>query len=236
MKPVLLALGMLTATVLPIAIGEPPAAKPTGRITGTIHYTGVVPPPKKIVTGDGAVILHHDLIVDQKTKGLRDVVAVLEDAPAQPELTGVKPVVIDQREMQFMPRVAAVQHGRPVRFDNSDMFNHGVSVASAVKANNLNQIAGPGKPIEWTFEPEKKPLMVGCPLHGNMRAWIFVVPHPWFAITDAKGTFAIDKVPPGKYTLLLTHADTNRREQKVVEVQAGEETQVAIEWKEKPKK
>lgn len=233
MKPALLVLGAFAAATFSVAPEDPPAAKPTGRITGTVRYTGAVPPPKKLITGDGAVILHHDLVVDPKSKGLRDVVAVLEDAPAQPKLTAAKPVVIDQREMQFLPRVAAVQHGRPVRFDNSDMFNHGVSVSSAVKANNLNQIAGPGKPIEWTFEPEKKPLMIGCPLHGTMRAWLFVFEHPWFAITDAKGTFTIDKIPPGKYSLLLTHADGNRREQKPVGIKAGEETKVIIEWKEK---
>ncbi len=227
---------LLVAACLSFAAGQEPGPEPTGRITGTIRYTGTVPPPKKIITGDGAVILHHDLIVDAKSRGLRDVVAVLEDAPARPKLTGAKPVVIDQREMQFFPRIAAVQYGRPVRFDNSDMFNHGVSVASEVKANNVNQIAGPGMPVECTFEPEKKPLMVGCPLHGNMRAWLFIVPHPWFAISDAKGRFTIDKIPPGEYTLLLTHADTNFRERKKVAVAAGEETKVAVEWKDKPKK
>lgn len=227
---------LLAAACLSLAAAQPASPEPTGRIIGTIRYTGDVPPPKRIITGDGAVILHHDLVVDPKSRGLRDVVAVLEDAPAQPKLTGPKPFVIDQREMQFFPRVAAVQHGRPIRFDNSDMFNHGVSVASEVKGNNVNQIAGPGTPVECTFEPEKKPLMVGCPLHGNMRAWLFVVPHPWFAISDAKGRFTIDKVPPGKYTLLLNHADTNFRERKKVAVAAGKETRVVMEWKEKPKK
>ena len=230
------AVALLAGACLSLAAGQPSGPESTGRITGTIRYAGTVPPPKKIITGDGAVILHHDLVVDPKTRGLRDVVAVLEDAPAQPKLTGAKPFVIDQREMQFLPRIAAVQHGRPVRFDNSDMFNHGVSVASEVKANNVSQIAGPGMPVEFTFEPEKKPLMVGCPLHGNMRAWLFVVPHPWFAISDANGRFTIDKVPPGKYTLLLTHADTNHREQKRVAVESGKETTVVMEWKGKPKK
>jgi plastocyanin len=230
------AVALLVAVCLSFAAGQEPGPKPTGRVTGTIRYTGTVPPPNKIVTGDGAVILHHDLVVDPKTRGLRDVVAILEDAPAQPKLAGAKPVVIDQREMQFFPRIAAVQHGRTVRFDNSDMFNHGVSVASEIKANNVSQIAGPGMPVEFTFEHEKKPLMVGCPLHGNMRAWLFVVPHPWFAISDAEGRFTIDKIPPGKYTLLLTHADTGRRDQKKVVVAAGEETKVVMEWREKPKK
>jgi plastocyanin len=206
----------------------PPAD--TGTIMGTVRFTGTVPPPKKVMVSDGSTIEHRDLVVDPQTKGLRDVMALLEDAPAQPRVKDAKPVLVDQRDWVFIPRVVGVQHGQPVRFDNSDSVNHSVMAISTVKANQFNSVAGPGTPIVHVFEPQKPPVVIGCSLHPWMRAWVYVVPHPWFAVTDEQGRFRIAGVPPGKYTLLLAHPDTNRREQRTVEVRVGQTTAVTIEW------
>src|SRR5262249_17307663 len=86
----------------------------TGTISGNVRYTGELPPVKKILTTDGATILHHDLVVDAKTKGLCFVLATL-DATAQPKLKKAKPVLVDQRDMVFLPRVVAVRASGPLR-------------------------------------------------------------------------------------------------------------------------
>jgi plastocyanin len=197
-----------------------------------------VPPPRQIVTGDGAMYDHYDLVVDAKSKGLRYVIVSLEDAPPQPALDeGATPVVMDQKDMQFIPRVLAVQHGRPVRFDNSDPFNHNVCTATKVKENELNVFVTARDPVTKSFVAEKAPIRIGCVLHGTMEAWIYVAPHPWIAITDEKGAFTLKNVPPGKYTLWLKQQDTGLQERKQIEVRAGEKTEVAVEWKEsKPKR
>ena len=63
-----------------------------------------------------------------------------------------------------------------------------------------------------------------------MRAWVYIVNHPWFAITDDAGTFRIAAVPPGKYTLLLTHPDTGLQERRMVTVESGRTATVTVEW------
>ncbi len=103
--------------------------------------------------------------------------------------------------------------------------------SSVVAKNQFNLIAGPNQPIEHVFELQKRPVVVGCSLHDWMRAWVYVVPHPWFAVSDQAGTFKIDGVSPGKHTLVLHHADTNRREERTIEVQAGKTANVTAEWK-----
>ena len=50
----------------------------TGTIAGTIRYVGVVPPSQRITLTDGQVTLHNDIVVDAKTKGLRDVALTLD--------------------------------------------------------------------------------------------------------------------------------------------------------------
>lgn len=213
-------------------------AEKTGTVEGVVRFTGDVPPPRQIATGDGGMYDHYDLVVGAKTKGLRFVIVALEDAPPQPKLGDADtPVVIDQKNMQFIPRVIAVQHGRPVRFDNSDMFNHSVSITTKVKENELNVFVSAREPVTKSFVAEKAPLRVGCALHGSMEAWIYVAPHPWIAITDEKGSFLLKDVPPGKYTLWLKQQDTGLQDRRPIEVRAGEKTEVAVEWKEpKPKR
>jgi len=36
-------------------------------------------------------------------------------------------------------------------------------------------------------------------------SWVVVAAHPYFAITDERGHFALDEVPPGSYTLVVWH-------------------------------
>jgi plastocyanin len=214
-----------------VALGTPAASdeKP-GSIAGVVRYTGTVPPPEKILTNDGT-LLHNDLVVDPKTRGLRYVVAVLENAPAQPKVTKAKPVLVDQREMVFVPRVVAVQHGQAVSFDNSDTCNHSVMASSTVEANQFNLFVQQGKPYEHVFEPQRRPVQIGCSLHAWMRAWVYVLPHPWFAVSDEHGRFQVKDIPPGKYTLWLRHPDTGRQERREVGVRAGKVLDLTIEWR-----
>lgn len=210
----------------------------TGAVQGVVRFTGEVPPARQIVTGDGATFDHFDLVVDAKTKGLRWVIVALEDAPAQPMLGEADtPVVIDQKNMQFIPRVVAVQHGRPIRFENSDQFNHNVNTGTRVKENELNVFVTAREPVTKSFVAEKAPIRIGCVLHGSMEAWVYVAKHPWVAVTDEAGAFVLKDVPPGKYTLWLKQQDTGLQERKQIEVRAEQKTAVAVEWKEpKPKR
>jgi plastocyanin len=220
-----------------LAAGVAADQEKAGTVRGVVRFTGERPPARQLPTGDGRIIEHHDLVVDVKTKGLRWVVAALEDAPAQPKLTGGEPVVIDQKDMLFVPRVVAVQHGRPVRFDNSDQFNHSVTILSTVKENELNVFVSAAEPVTKAFAAEKAPLRVGCALHASMTAWVYVAPHPWVAVTDERGAFTLKDVPPGKYTLWLKHPDAGLEERRPVEVRAGRTAEVEVEWKEaKPRR
>jgi plastocyanin len=209
-----------------------PAAEPTGQVRGTVRYTGKLPEPRIILTTEGGTIRHQDLVVHPQTRGLRYVFTTLEDAPAQPKVAKAEPVVMDQRDMLFVPRVVAVQHGQAVRFENSDAPNHSVRANSTVPANQLNSFISQGRPLDYVFEPQKAPVLIDCSLHEWMKAWVYVVPHPWFAVTDARGTFRLDRVPPGRYTLLLRHADTGRQERRPITVKAGQTTELTVEWKE----
>jgi plastocyanin len=209
----------------------PPAA--TGTIEGVVRFTGKLPPPKKLQTMDGS-ILHHDLVVEKKTKGLRDVAVSLLGIGAAPRVTKREPAYVDQKELLFVPRVVAVQLGQAVRFDNSDTCNHSVQANSSVKSNQFNVFVTPGQPLDHVFEAQKHPVAITCSLHGWMKAYVYVFDHPFFDVTGEKGTFRIANVRPGKHILWLRHADTGLNEKREVEVRASRTTRVEVEWKKAP--
>lgn len=202
-----------------------------GSVAGRVRFTGQVPPPRKVFTTDGRTLLQSDLEVDVKSKGLKSVIVTIEDAAAQPKLKKAPAALIDQRDMIFLPRVVAVQHGQAVRFENNDLCNHGVMAISKLPANQFNLFVTSSQPYEHVFEPQKNPIPIGCALHPWMRAWVHVASHPWFAVTDKDGKFNIDRVPAGKHTLHFRHPDTGLRLQKTVEVPAGKTAMVDAEWR-----
>ncbi|MBM3992835.1 MAG: hypothetical protein FJ303_01565 [Planctomycetes bacterium] len=219
---------MLNIVIAALLAAQAPA---TGTIAGTVRYVGVVPPDERVTLTDGQVILHNDVVVHPKSKGLRHVAVVLDWKTKVPADANAKPVLIDQRDLQFLPRVVTVQEGVKVRFENNDAFNHGVSAESIHPENTFNLTTPAGQPYEHKFKAQKNPIPIGCSLHRWMRAYVFVAPHPYHAVTSADGKFMIERVPPGKHTLLLVHPDTNYRDTITIEVRAGMTTDAAVEWK-----
>ena len=131
---------------------------------------------------------------------LRHVVVFLKNAPA----LATEPTVVEirQRDENFIPRVVAVPVGSEVQFPNDDPIYHNVFSLSRVKTFNLGRFPrGESKSVRVT-----KPgvVKVFCEIHSHMSAVIRVFDHPWFTVPSDDGTFAIDNVPPGDHTLVVT--------------------------------
>lgn len=130
------------------------------------------------------------------------------------------PAVLDQKGCLYAPRVLGVQVGQPVEFRNGDPVNHNCrGLPFDNKGFNFNQL--PGASDRRTFgKPEIFNLR--CDYHPWMSAWIGVFDHPYYAVTDAEGRFAIKGLPPGRYTLEAWH---ERLKAPAVEITvAGKET------------
>ena len=57
-----------------------------------------------------------------------------------------------------------------------------------------------GRTIQITFKiPET--IRIECDLHTWMGAWVVVASHPFYTVTNERGAFILDNVPPGPYTL-----------------------------------
>ena len=111
---------------------------------------------------------------------------------------------VDQKNMQFNPHVLAVLEGTTVDFLNSDALLHNVFSPDAC-ADRFNLGTWPqGQVKSFTF---KKECVAGllCKVHPEMEGFIAVLPTPYFAVTQADGSYDIKGVPDGAYTVKVWH-------------------------------
>jgi plastocyanin len=107
------------------------------------------------------------------------------------------PTVIDQRNLAFAPRVAAVQAGTTVRFPNRDRVIHNVfSTHESTKFDLGFYPVGAVK--DWKFDRAGL-SRIFCSIHPQMTAYVMVLDTPYFAQSDTRGQFVIRDVPPGTY-------------------------------------
>jgi plastocyanin len=107
-------------------------------------------------------------------------------------------VVLDQRNLSFLPHVLAVQVGTVVEFPNNDKVFHNVFSFRDGKKFDLGMYPkGTAKRIVFD-QPGLSRLF--CNIHPNMAAYVMAVDTPYFAVSDDKGAFTVAGVPPGTYT------------------------------------
>jgi hypothetical protein len=69
-----------------------------------------------------------------------------------------------------------------------------------------------------------------CGMHEFMQNWAYVVENPYYAISGSDGSFQIDQIPSGSYTVTAWHAHMKIAEQKVT-VAMGKVSPVNFEFK-----
>ena len=194
---------------------EPTTAEliPGGRIEGRIRLSGKPPGNRVIRMGldpkckdlrEGETVI-QEAAMTSADGGLGNVfVRLLDEFPETP--VPAEPVVIDQRGCIFTPRVVGARVGQALEIRNSDPLLHTVRALSATTNDfNLSQ-ALQGMVSTVQLEPEGgEMLRIKCDVHRWMTEYIGVVEHPYFAVSDLSGGFAIDGVPPGNRTLQAWH-------------------------------
>ncbi|MGE3311079.1 MAG: hypothetical protein AB7O66_14010 [Limisphaerales bacterium] len=159
--------------------------------------------------------------------GLADVFVYLKEAPAKP--ASAKPAMLDQKGCEYVPYILGLQVGQKLLVRNSDPVLHNVHATPKInKEFNLAQMAG-GKDIERSFDQAEVMVRFKCDVHPWMFAYVGVVPHPYFAVTDKDGKFKIEGVPAGKYSLVTFHRKTHVTDDKaaVQEIEVKDSTVTA---------
>lgn len=123
--------------------------------------------------------------------------------------------VLDQQGCQYHPHVMGIQVGQPLSIKNSDSTLH--NVHAMPKSNTEFNTAQPVQNMEYdkTFDKAEVMLPLKCDVHPWMNAYLGVVDHPYYAVSGEDGSFSIDKLPAGTYTLEAWHEELGTATQQV---------------------
>jgi len=223
----------------PVTVAAP-ALTPTtdGKVRGRVVLKGTPPPEKaigavksdsncgKVATGTA---MTRNYVVGPDG-GLRYALVRVTKAPGG-NGKAAPPALLDQAGCMYEPYISAIQTGQTLQIRNSDPFMHNVNCTpkqSGNKGFNIAQ-ATAGKVDEKAFESPELGIRFACNVHPWMIAFVHVVDHPFFVITDDQGAFELPAgLPPGNYDLEVSHPRAGTATQ-AIEVAAGRGAEVAFE-------
>jgi plastocyanin len=127
-----------------------------------------------------------------------DVIVYVVGFPEQ--TSSDKPAAsIAQKGRKFVPDLVAVTVGQSVSFPNGDSFLHNVFSQSTARKFDLGSFKK-GESKDKAF-PHPGVIDVYCNIHPEMAATILVLPNTRHTRTRPDGSYAIDGVPAGTWTV-----------------------------------
>jgi plastocyanin len=188
---------------------DPATIADAGAVTGTVQFAGTDPEVQVIqMAADPYCLSSHSgevtaqrVMVNANGTLAQIFVYVKEGLEGKTFPVPTEKVTLDQHGCMYVPHIIGVQTGQTLVVHNSDDTLHNVNAQPSNNPGfNIGQPMA-GMEYEHTFENPEIMIPVKCDVHPWMAAFIGVLPHPYFAVTDAEGGFSIDHLPPGDYVL-----------------------------------
>jgi hypothetical protein len=196
-----------------------------GDITGKVKLKGTAPAERPISFGQseptcgplhkGKPLTTRHYVVGAD-HGLGNVFVYIKEGAKPTPPPGEGPT-LDQVGCEYQPFMMGVQAGQKFKIKNSDPFMH--NIHAMPKPGSGNKEFNNAQPVpmvsEKVFDKPEVLLKMKCDVHEWMFAYIGVVDHPYFAVTDKDGSFKLSNVPAGDYTIEAVHVKAGRKTQKV---------------------
>ncbi|MBI3415854.1 MAG: hypothetical protein HY043_11150 [Verrucomicrobia bacterium] len=131
-----------------------------------------------------------------------------------------------QTNFQFTPGILVVRKGTTVEFPNFDDDYHNVFSYSKTKRFDLGRYRKGEKPASLLFD-QRGVINLRCEIHEHMRGTILVLDTPHFSKTGTNGTYRLERLPAGKFTLKCWRDEKNVAE-RLVEIKPSET--LKIDW------
>jgi len=217
----------MTGVVLSLSLNfSAPAQENSGSLRGQVNLQNSIVDNSRIVSKEISGVYQKNVTLPPSSYEPVSFVVYLEEAPdANKALKTDKAVlakprlVMDQKNLTFVPHILPIVAGTTVEFPNNDPVYHNVFSFSKIKTFDLGRYpTGNSKAV--TFD---KPglVKVYCDMHSQMNAFILVLPHPFFTLTDDRGNYLIRDIPAGTHKVKAWFARLPEKSETIT-IRAGE--------------
>ena len=214
---------------------QPDPAATGGSITGTVTAPASLTAGAPIATGRDSAVCGpavEDSSVVRQGNGLGGAVVWLEDIRRGRPLPLERRLELESIKCRLTPRIQAGVVGSTVNVLGHDDFRqHLRFLAGGEPQPRAAVLLGQYEQVIPTERPFSAPglVVVRDRDHAWPTAYLAVFDHPYFAVTAPNGTFRIDGVPPGRYTLKVWHERTMPAQQQVDVSAAGATASIALQ-------
>jgi len=200
----------------------------TATISGKVVLKGKAPAGEPIhFASDPVCLAQHPgmaldntVQVDGKNGLINVLVYVKEGAGNYPAPSNA--ITLTQMGCQYAPHVFGIQVNQKLEILNDDPTFHNVHAIPVLNdAFNFNQMSK-GVVTEKIFTKPEVPVRFKCDVHYWMHCMAGVFSHPFFAVTNADGTFQITSLPAGSYTLAAFQEKLGESDPQRVDLKDGE--------------
>jgi len=185
-----------------------------GTVKGVVNFEGTAPKNEPIKMNADPVCVKQNkdpqfqatYVVSDDGKTLGNVFVYVKDGLGNYVYdTPTTPAKIDQQNCRYHPHVFGMRVGQPLEIVNSDPTLH--NIHALPKGNSEFNTGQPIQGMKTTHTFTAKEVMVPfkCDVHGWMNAYVGVLDHPYFAVTDKDGKFELKDLPACTYTLEAWH-------------------------------
>jgi len=202
-----------------------------GTVTGTVQFSGEVPPPTlfelhrypdrvycgALSDGSGYRLLREVFVGSQQ--GLKDVIVTVEGIEkGKPfELTETK---LEANICQFVPFVSVMREHHPLTVTNLDPVSHDLQIYERDKEHVFIMFHRPALTKSGTsdiikFTGNRRDVSMQCGMHPFMQGHGLAVENPYYAITGIEGVFTIKDLPAGTYRIKAWHPTLGEKVQNV---------------------
>lgn len=203
-----------------------------GTITGRISFEGAVPDTaverilitkNNDVCGDGEREVVWIDVADGALRGTFVFLDKIEAGKAWPKPEFGEYMVL-QKGCRFRPWAQVVRPGPIIiRNDDAGVLHNinaremiGVEKGSTVKKTLFNFGQPEVGDITDKVEPRRSQYVaINCEAHNFMFGFMMAPPHPYAVVVGEDGSYSIDGVPPGTYTLKAWHPTLGLQETEI---------------------
>lgn len=183
-----------------------------GAVTGKVTFSGTDPAPQVYAINKNTDVCGDTQEIDYvkvNNGALTDVVVYLDKVKSgKPFSNGDGH--IDQKGCVFRPFLQVMTNAKNLEVLNSDPIPHNIHTFELIgtkkrTAFNVN-LPDQGAVLKKKVKLRRGTAMkIECDQHAFMHGFVFVAKNPYYAVVAEDGTFMIDVVPPGDYTVKAWH-------------------------------